>query len=83
MIPPGAVRPAVTRTMLALVAVYERDGRATVRTVVAELGYGVSSVSRAHTHLLELRERGLVGWEGPGTLRPLVAPVLARNETVT
>lgn len=56
-------------TLAALVRVYDRDGRATVRAVATECGRAVSTV---HDHLRALRRAGLVGWEDEqqGTLRP-------------
>jgi DNA-binding IclR family transcriptional regulator len=65
---------AATSTLLALLRLYERDGRATVRGVAAERGCALNS---AHDQLVELRSLGLVTWEDgrAGTLRPLVAVV--------
>lgn len=65
---------ATTRTLLALLAVYERDGRATVRSVAAAAG---RSVGVTHGHLCRLRDAELVEWEPfrYGTLRPLVGVV--------
>ena len=75
-----AVSPALTRVLLALLAVYARDGRATVRDVRTEAGHR----STAHTHkmLVELARRGLVTWDAgkDGTLRPLVWPT--KNQLV-
>lgn len=65
---------AATSTLLALLRVYERDGRATVRSVADERGVALSSAYRL---LDELRNEGLVTWEDgqAGTLRPLVSVV--------
>ncbi len=76
MTPPCAISPAQTRVLLALIRCYQRDGRATCRSVAEEAGLAsVGSVYRHH--LPSLRRRGLVAWEPnrAGTLRPLVAPV--------
>lgn len=68
------VSPARTRVLLALIAVYERDGRATVSSVAAEAG---RSVVVTHSRLVELRRLGLVTWTDgtAGTLRPAVKVV--------
>lgn len=62
---------AALLVLLALVDVYEREGRATVRRVAAAAG---RSVGVTHGHLCTLRDAGLVEWEPRhfGTLRPLV-----------
>lgn len=62
---------AALLVLLALVDVYERDGRATVRRVALRAG---RSVATTHGHLVTLRDVGLVEWETyhAGTLRPLV-----------
>lgn len=59
--------------MLALVFVYQRDGRATTRSVADHVGCQVSTAFR---HLKTLRDDGLVAWDDTlaGTLRPLVEP---------
>lgn len=64
-----------TRVPVALIAVYQRDGRATVRSVVAEAG--MKSPGSALRPLKLLRDAGLIAWEPgkAGTLRPLVQPV--------
>ena len=74
-----------TVALLALLAVYRRDGRATFRSVAVESGM---SVSRTYDLFCLLRDEGLVGFEDDrqGTLRPLVehafdATVEARNES--
>lgn len=54
--------------MLALIVVYRRDGRATLRSVAAEAGTSHDTVFRALKHLARA---GLVAYEGAGTLRPL------------
>jgi hypothetical protein len=71
--PPESLGPGETRVLLALVLVYGRDGRATVRSVGAAAG--LRSVNTAHKYLLRLRELDLATWtEGRvGTLRPTVA----------
>lgn len=73
--PSCAISPAQTRVLLALVRVWQRDGRAEVRDVMVEAD--LSGVGTTHDHLVRLRDRGLVAWEPTlqGTLRPLVAPV--------
>lgn len=53
--------------LAALVVVHHRDGRATVRTVATEAHRVPSTV---HVALARLRWRGLVRWNGPGSLRP-------------
>ena len=60
-----------TLVLLATVAVYERTGRCTVRTVADAAGRGVQ---RTHVALSRLRRAGLVTWEDDtkGSLRPLV-----------
>lgn len=65
---------AATSTLLALLRVYERDGRATIRAVARERGVALSSAYRS---LEELRNKGLVDWQDDhaGTLRPLVSVV--------
>lgn len=67
-----AARWAVYR---ALLAVYERDGRSTVRAVAAEAG---RSVSTTHAHLCNLERDGYAASEryGQGTWRPRVARVV-------
>lgn len=72
MMPPGAVTPSATRLLLAMVRVYDRQGRCTIREVVAEAGY--ASIGSTHKYLRELRAAGLVAWDDgrTGTLRPLV-----------
>jgi len=69
------VAPAPTRVMLALIRVYQRDRRATVRTVAVEAGV---SVSTAFAHLNRLLEMGLLERteHQAGTMRPTVLPVL-------
>lgn len=74
--PRDAVPDGETRTLLALLSVYRRDGRATVRTVAAERG-DLRSISTIHGNLASLAESGLVAserWKS-GTLRPLVEVV--------
>jgi predicted transcriptional regulator len=71
---PDIVMPAQTRVLLALIAVCERDGRATVRSVATEVGRAVRTT---YDRLLDLRDVGLVDWEEgkAGTLRPTVRRV--------
>lgn len=63
---------AVAAVMVAVVAVYDREGRATVRGVAEVAGVGVSQTFAA---LRVLRGLGLVDWTDgcSGTLRPMVA----------
>lgn len=63
-----------TRVLIALLAVYAEDGRATVRSVALEAN---RSISGTYNDLVELRHAGLVWWdeECAGTLRPLVGAV--------
>lgn len=81
--PSTFISPAQTRVLLALLRVYERDGRATVRSVAAEAG--LASYGRVQeTHLSRLADAGLIAWEPgkAGTLRPLVGVVAATPEAV-
>lgn len=66
--------PAQTHTLMALLRVYERDGRATVRSVAAEAHRSVGST---HSALRRLAAAGFVDWSPGcrGTLRPLVEEV--------
>jgi predicted transcriptional regulator len=65
------IPPEATEVMIALLAVYHRDGRATVSTVAWQ-----SSKSRGvvHVHLDHLEAAGLIARGGAGQLRPLVSP---------
>jgi hypothetical protein len=74
-VPPGAVSSAATRTLVALLSVHQRDGRATVRSVGEEAGH--ASTGTTHEQLHHLRNLDLLTWdEGrAGTLRPLVRVV--------
>lgn len=74
MIPPDAYGDTPTRVMVALIAAYEAEGRATVRAVAARTGRSINCTHRA---LMALRRVGLVTWADgtSGTLRPLVHPV--------
>lgn len=74
-LPPGAVSPAQTRLVLAVLAVHQRDGRATVRSVMDEAG--LRSPGSLVQRLRSLRDLGLIAWEDghAGTLRPGVAVV--------
>lgn len=67
------VSPARTEVLLALIAVYQRDGRATVPAVALRAG---RSRSTTHRLLVGLKDLGLCDWpEGAaGTLRPTVGP---------
>ena len=73
------VGPVETRVLLALVRVYARDGRATVRSVAKAAN---RSLQPTHVTLRQLRELGLVAFEEglASTLRPLVQPVRTGNE---
>lgn len=70
----GIVSPATTRVLLAVVAVHQRDGRSTIRSVATQAGRCVATTYR---HLLRLRDLGLVAWDETkvGTLRPTVREV--------
>lgn len=75
MRPGEALSGRYAAAYVALARVYERDGRATVRTVAAELG--LSSSSSTHYALEALIDLGLATQE-PGThgsLRPAVTAV--------
>lgn len=65
------VSPRAIDTLMAVIRVYHRDGRCTLRSVMAEIGL---SQSRTYTLLNELREKEWVTWEEGtnGTLRPTV-----------
>lgn len=64
------IPPAQTNVLMALLHVFQRDGRATVRSVMEETS--LKSASTVHRHLLALRREGLVVWhEGlQASLRP-------------
>jgi predicted transcriptional regulator len=66
------IPPESTEVLLALLAVWRRDGRATVRAVAHEAGRGVMAT---HTQLRCLDEAGLVAMGEAGALRPLVGAV--------
>lgn len=70
-----AVTPPELRVLIALLKVYERDGRATVRSVAQAAG--LRGPGSTLGHLRRLRLRGLVAWEDgrTGTLRPAVRRV--------
>lgn len=74
--PLGALPFDLTDTLTALLTAYERDGRATIDSVVA-----VSASSRSRDtvrkHLVTLRDFGLVDFADglSGTLRPAVSVV--------
>jgi hypothetical protein len=65
---------AALRTLLALVEVYEADGRATVRDVAVA---AERSIQATHAQLRVLRAADFVTWEDgrAGTLRPLLRRV--------
>lgn len=65
---------AATNVLLSLVHVYERDGRATVRSVAQAADRTLNPV---HRQLAYLRDEGLVDYTPgkTGTLRPLVRRV--------
>lgn len=78
------VSPARTRVLLALIAVYQRDGRATVRDVAEAAD---KSPSTTYTMLLGLRDAGFIEWtpRHSGTLRPKFLPIRThvRNRSTT
>lgn len=63
---------AEIRVLMALVTLYEREGRATVKGVT-DLA-GLRSTSTTHQHLTRMRRKGFVSWHqgAQGTLRPLL-----------
>lgn len=71
----------LTRTLVALVLVYEAHGRADVRAVASQAGRPTMTV---HRHLVTLRRLGLCTWEDhrEATLRPTVQRVPFRPERV-
>lgn len=75
-IPSGAICPARTKVMLALLAEYDRDGRATVRQVGSRAS--LQSPATAHHHLTALKRDALVAMgDGiQGDLRPTVGIVV-------
>lgn len=75
MTPTGALGQGPTRALCALLAVYARDGRATIRTVQAEGGY--RSSGSLWKQLRVLRAAELIAFDDAlrGTLRPLVQAV--------
>jgi SOS-response transcriptional repressor LexA len=77
VIPPGVepLTSARIRVLAAVVAVHQRDGRATVRTVAEAAG--LSSPGTAMRHLRILRRGGWVTWvdHRSGTLRPTIQSV--------
>ena len=66
---------ALIRTLLALIRLHEREGRATVRGLCRERG--LKSPGQVHKHLQVLRDWGFVTWDDGmhGTLRPTVRRV--------
>lgn len=73
--PTDALPVPQARFLAALIRVYARDGRATIRSVMEEADY--RSVGRLHDAARALRDRGLIAFEDDqaGTLRPLVWPI--------
>lgn len=74
MIPAGAISPARTNVLLAVVELERELRTVTVRDVAARVG---RSVSATHAQLVSLRRDDLVAWE-PGrsaTLRSKVTGV--------
>lgn len=73
------IPPSRTRVFLALVDVYQNQGRATTRQVMNAAG--LSSSHSAWSQLVKLRRDGLVSWQDrrSGTLRPLYRPVKWRG----
>lgn len=76
---PEGLGAGTTETLLGLITALNRDGRATVRAVMAESGS--KSASTTWGHLKTLRTAGLVTWDDDraGTLRctPGLALLLA------
>lgn len=70
-LPPNAIPPSETRTLLALVEVWTEDRRATMRSVSRRSGFVASTTG---VHIRTLRDLGLVSFEDDrvGTLRPAV-----------
>lgn len=68
----GDVTSAPTKTLLALIAVHQRDGRATLRTVAEYRGVTFTTIQEQMRRLVRM---GLAAQDGAGTLRPLVWPV--------
>ncbi len=66
------VSPAPTAVLMAVLRVYARDGRATIRSVAQEAGRNPSTT---YAHLRTLRRARLVDWADGGTLRPSMIPV--------
>lgn len=66
-----SITPARLRVLTALIAVWDRDGRATVKSVADEVGRGLSAT---WVQLVHLRRAGLAQWQDghAGTLRPTV-----------
>jgi len=72
MLPPGALTPAQTRVLLAVVAEHHDHGRATVSSVVARADGATRQPTWAT--LQRLRRAGYITWDDNtrGTLRPLL-----------
>lgn len=67
---PDAVAPGSTRVYLALCALHAEKGSASMDRLARRCGLSRSGTT---THLIRLRQVGLVSWEPDkrGTLRPL------------
>lgn len=67
--------PGRLRVLVALLVVYERDGRATIPSVMEQAG--LRSKSTVLHHLRRLRAEGFCTWDDGlvGTLRPMVRRV--------
>lgn len=74
--PDDVLRDSTARTLAALIRVYARDGRATVRSVADESGLK-SSVTHKNLHRLEALDL-VRGVSIQGGLRPAVAPAPIR-----
>lgn len=72
MTPENAIRGQALVVYSALHYVYFKDGRATVTTVCARLGWSRDTV---HRYLTQLRELGLVRYGVDGALAPLYKAV--------
>lgn len=72
---PEVLSAVQASTLAAVVRVHPRDGRCTLRTVMAEAG--VSSTATIWFRLRSLKALGLITWAPgeQGTLRPLVKVV--------
>lgn len=70
---PDVTGPAQTAVLLAVMVIHEAHGLVSIPEI--QLATKHASRSTVHTHLVALREAGLVAWEPTrrNTLRPLVA----------